>query len=385
MRSREIIIRKQFVTEIKTIIGHARESAIRSVDFQRVLMYWHIGKSIFEEEQHGKKRAGYGENLVRNLAREIEPEYGSGFSYRQLYFCLQFYQTFPIVNALRSQLNWSQYRLLLRIGNQDKREYYLLETVNNSWTGRELERQINSGLYERLLLSNDKEAVLAVARKEKMPEDSREIIKDPMVLEFLGLERKAKYYERDLETAIINHLQTFLLELGNGFSFIARQKRILMEDDEFLVDLVFYNRLLRCFVIIEIKTQKLTHQDLGQLQMYVNYYDRTEKLPKENPSIGILLCADKNNTAVKFALPEDNKTILTSQYQLYLPTEKQLISEVEKDLARYHMGKEPSGEVRNLSLRILPATWMPDIRSSILLTIHSICLCLMPKIFAVRS
>jgi predicted nuclease of restriction endonuclease-like (RecB) superfamily len=344
MRNREIIIRKKFVTEIKTIIGHARESAIRSVDFQRVLMYWHIGQRIFEEEQHGKKRAGYGENLVRNLAREIEPEYGSGFSYRQLYFCLQFYQTFPIVNALRSQLNWSQYRLLLRIGNQDKREYYLLETVNNSWTGRELERQINSGLYERLLLSNDKEAVLAVARKEKMPEDPREIIKDPMVLEFLGLERKAKYYERDLETAIINHLQTFLLELGNGFSFIARQKRILMEDDEFFVDLVFYNRLLQCFVIIEIKTQKLTHQDLGQLQMYVNYYDRTEKLPNENPSIGILLCADKNNTAVKFALPEDNKTILTSQYQLYLPTEKQLISEVEKDLERYRMGKELSGD-----------------------------------------
>ena len=159
MRNREIAIRKEFVTDIRTIIGRARESAIRSVDFQRVLMYWHLGQRIFEEEQHGKKRAGYGENLVRNLAKEIEPEYGSGFSYRQLYFCLQFYQTFPIVNALRSQLNWSQYRLLLRIGNPDKREYYLLETVNNSWTGRELERQINSGLYERLLLSNDKEAV----------------------------------------------------------------------------------------------------------------------------------------------------------------------------------------------------------------------------------
>jgi predicted nuclease of restriction endonuclease-like (RecB) superfamily len=310
------------------------------MDFQRVRMYWHIGQRIFEEEQQGKTRAEYGKKLVRNLAKELEPEYGSGFSYRQLYFCLQFYQTFPIVNALRSQLNWSQYRLLLRIGNQDKREYYLLEAVNNSWTGRELERQINSGLYERLLLSNNKEAVLAVARKEKMPEEPQEIIKDPMVLEFLGLERKAKYYERDLETAIINHLQTFLLELGNGFSFVARQKRILLEDDEFFVDLVFYNRLLRCFVVIEIKTQKLTHQDLGQLQMYVNYYDRTEKLPKENPTIGILLCADKNNTAVKFALPENNKTILTSKYQLYLPTEKQLINEVKKDLKRYRMGKE---------------------------------------------
>ena len=337
-------MRKLFIAEIKEIIAQSRERAIRSVDFQRVLMYWHIGKSIFEEEQHGKERADYGDYLIKNLAKELEPEYGSGFSYRQLYFCLQFYQTFPIVNALRSQLNWSQYRLLLRIGNQDKREYYLLEAVNNSWTGRELERQINSGLYERLLLSNNKEAVLAVARKEKIPEEPQEIIKDPMVLEFLGLERKAKYYERDLETAIINHLQTFLLELGNGFSFVARQKRILLEDDEFFVDLIFYNRLLRCFVIIEIKTQKLTHQDLGQLQMYVNYYDRTEKLPIENSTIGILLCADKNNTAVKFALPEDNKTILTSQYQLYLPTEKQLISEVKKDLERYRMGKELDSE-----------------------------------------
>ena len=338
-------MRKTFISGIKEIINQSRRAAIRSVDFQRVLMYWHIGKSIFEEEQHGKERADYGDYLIKNLAKELEPEYGSGFSYRQLYFCLQFYQTFPIVNALRSQLNWSQYRLLLRIGNQDKREYYLLEAVNNSWTGRELERQINSGLYERLLLSTNKEAVLAVARKEKIPEEPQEIIKDPMVLEFLGLERKAKYYERDLETAIINHLQAFLLELGNGFSFVARQKRILLEDDEFFVDLVFYNRLLQCFVVIEIKTQKLTHQDLGQLQMYVNYYDRTEKLLKENPTIGILLCTDKNNTVVKFALPEDNKTILTSQYQLYLPTEKQLINEVNKDLERYRMGKElDSGE-----------------------------------------
>ncbi len=333
-------MRKLFIAEIKEIIAQSRAKAVRSVDFQRVLMYWHIGKSIFEEEQQGKERADYGDYLIKNLAKELEPEYGSGFSVRILEISRQFYRTYPIANALRSQLNWSQYRLLLRIGNQDKREYYLLEAGNNSWTGRELERQINSGLYERLLLSNNKEAVLSVARKEKIPEDPQEIIKDPMVLEFLGLERKAKYYERGLETAIINHLQTFLLELGNGFSFVARQKRILLEDDEFFVDLVFYNRLLRCFVVIEIKTQKLTHQDLGQLQMYVNYYDRTEKLPKENPTIGILLCADKNNTAVKFALPENNKTILTSQYQLYLPTEKQLISEVKKDLERYRTSKK---------------------------------------------
>jgi predicted nuclease of restriction endonuclease-like (RecB) superfamily len=189
-------------------------------------------------------------------------------------------------------------------------------------------------LYERLLLSNDKEEVLAVARRERVPENPSEIIKDPTVLEFLGLERKSAYYEKDLEGALISNLQAFLLELGNGFSFVARQKRLLLEDDEFFIDLVFYNRLLRCFVVIDIKTKKITHKELGQLQMYVNYYDRTEKLPDENSTIGILLCADKNNTVVKFSLPKDNKTILTSQYKLYLPSENQLIEELKKELEK---------------------------------------------------
>nr|WP_198951121.1 PDDEXK nuclease domain-containing protein [Fibrobacter sp. UWS1] len=200
--------------------------------------------------------------------------------------------------------------------------------MNNAWTGRELERQINSQLYERLLLSNDKEAVLAVARKERIPQSPLETIKDPMYLEFLGLERRPSYYERDLEQAIISHLADFLLEMGNGFTFVARQKRILLEDDEFFADLVLYNRLLHCFVIIELKTEKLTHQDLGQLQMYVNYYDRCEKLPDENPTIGILLGTSKNDTAVRMTLPENNTTILTSEYKLYLPTQSQLIKEI---------------------------------------------------------
>ena len=319
-----------FVNEVKGIIDAARANAIRSVDFCRVQMYWAIGKRIFEKEQQGKERAEYGTYLIRNLAKEIEPEYGSGFGERQLKFCRQFYKLYPIGNALRSQLNWSQYRMLIQIPDADKREYYELEAVNEGWTGRQLERQINSMLYERLLLSNDKEAVLAVARKERVPESPQEIIKDPMVLEFLGLEKKASYYEKDLESAIISHLADFLLEMGKGFSFVARQKRLLVEDDEFFVDLVFYNRLLRSFVILEIKDHKLTHQDLGQLQMYVNYYDRYEKMPEENPTIGILLCTAKNDTAVKLALPENNKTILASEYQLYLPTKEQLLKEIEE-------------------------------------------------------
>ena len=265
----------------------------------------------------------------------MEPKYGSGFSVKILEISRQFYRTYPIANALRSQLDWLQYRLLIRIDNPDKREYYLLEAVKNNWAGRQLERQINSGLYERLLMSNDKKAVMAVARNEKTPESPQEIIKDPMVLEFLGLKYKAEYYEKDLEAAIITNLQGFLLELGNGFAFVARQKRIHIDSDEFFVDLLFYNRLLRCFVVIEIKTQKLTHQDLGQLQMYVNYYDRVEKKSDENPTIGILLCADKNDAVVKFSLPEGNKTILASQYQLYLPTEKQLLVELKKEIKQY--------------------------------------------------
>ena len=263
-----------FINVVKDIINAARANAVRSVDFCRVQMYWSIGKRIFEKEQQGKERAEYGKYLIRNLAKGIEPGYGSGFSVSQLEMCRQFYRLYPIANALRSQLNWTQYRMLIQIPDPDKREYYELEAVNECWTGRQLERQINSMLYERLLLSNDKESVLAVARKERVPETPQEIIKDPMVLEFLGLEKKASYYEKDLESAIITHLADFLLEMGKGFSFVARQKRLLVEDDEYFVDLVFYNRLLRSFVIFEIKDHKLTHQDLGQLQMYVNYYDR---------------------------------------------------------------------------------------------------------------
>ena len=318
------------IEDARTIINSARSSAVRSVDFCRVQMYWNLGKRIFEEEQQGKERADYGTYLIKNLASTLESEYGSGFGVRQLEQSRQCYRIYPIANALRSQLNWTQYRLLIQISDPSKREYYELESVNNGWTARETERQIDSMLYERLLMSNDKEKVLSVARKERIPENPADIIKDPMILEFLGLERKVEYYEKDLESALIDHLQQFLLELGNGFSFIARQKRLLIEDDEYFADLVFYNRLLRCFVVIELKTKKLTHEDLGQLQMYVNYFDRNEKLPDENPTIGILLCTAKNDEMVKMTLPKDNKTILASKYELYLPSEETLKAEVKK-------------------------------------------------------
>lgn len=231
MRETEMTNTNHLVTDIKSIILTARANAVRSVDFNRVQMYWNIGRRIFEDEQEGKERADYGSYLIKKVAKQLEPEFGSGLSVRQLEMCRQFYRLYPIANTVCSQLNWSQYKLLIAIPDTDKREYYQLEAVNNGWTKREMERQINSQLYERLLLSNDKEAVLAVARNERIPERPQEIIKDPMVLEFLGLERKASYYEHDLESAIISHIADFLLEMGKGFSFVARQKRILIETD----------------------------------------------------------------------------------------------------------------------------------------------------------
>jgi predicted nuclease of restriction endonuclease-like (RecB) superfamily len=221
---------------------------------------------------------------------------------------------------------------LISLDNSGKREFFIAEALKNNWNARQLERQINSQLYERLLMSNEKERVLAVALGEQKAEKPTDIIKDPMFLEFLGLKREAAYYEKDLEQAIITQLQDFLLELGNGFAFVARQQRIHIEGDDFFVDLVFYNRLLRSFVIIELKSHKLTHQDLGQLQMYVNYYDRYQKLPEENPTIGILLSAGKNDAVVKITLPENNATILASQYKLYLPSEEVLQKELIKEI-----------------------------------------------------
>ena len=333
----------QFVGDVKNIIRDSQAQAVRSVNFARVMMYWRVGERIFVEEQQGKERADYGAYLIKGLSQQILPEFGSGFSVRVLEQSRQFYRTYPIANGIRSQLNWSQYRALIQIPDPDKREFYELESISGAWNSEETLRQIYSGLYERLLLSNDKKSVMAVARKERLPQSPQEIIKDPMVLEFLGLEKKAQYYESDLEAAIMNNLSKFLLELGKGFSFVERQKRILLEDDEFFPDLVFYNRLLRCFVVIEIKTKKITHEDVGQLQMYVNYFDRYEKLPDENPTVGILLCAEKNDTAVKITLPEDNKTILTSKYRLYLPTPEQLVGKI-KDVIQSHENAKSAEE-----------------------------------------
>ena len=243
-----MLIKQELIQQIQSIIATAKDRAIRSVDNERVLMYWQIGKVIFEEEQQGKDRADYGTFLIKSLSENLQPQFGSGFSYRQLNWYRQFYKAFPIVSAVRTQFSWTHYKTLLSIDNQDKREFYIAEASKNNWTARQLERQVNSQLFERLLLSNDVQSVLAVAREEKLPTDAKEIIKDPMVLEFLGLKREAAYYEKDLEAAIITHLQTFLLEMGKGFCFEARQKRITFGNTHYRIDLVFYHRILKFFI-----------------------------------------------------------------------------------------------------------------------------------------
>lgn len=323
------------IQEIKHIIQQAKNQAVRAVDVQRVLMYWHIGERIFVAEQGEQHRADYGTYLIKNLAKQLEPEFGSGFSERQLELCRQFYRLFPIPNAVRSELNWTQYKLLIRLADEDERTFYIAETIKNHWSSRQLERQIHSQLYQRLLLSNDKASVLAVAQNEIVPHEPKQIIKDPMILEFLDLKPQQHYYEKDLENAILNHIQEFLLELGNGFAFMQRQKRLHIDGDDFFVDLLFYNRILQCFVVVELKMHKLTHQDIGQLQMYVNYFDRMEKLPHENPTIGILLCADKNETVVKLTLPEHQQQIFASQYQFCFPSAEQLRDELQKELQHF--------------------------------------------------
>jgi predicted nuclease of restriction endonuclease-like (RecB) superfamily len=326
---------QHLLDDIRGIIAQARERVARSVNHELTLLYWQIGRVIVEDEQQGADRAGYKEYLLKNLSEQLVTEFGEGYSRRQLELFRQLYLTFPIANTLYSQLTWSHYKLLVRLDAPEKREFYIAESVKNAWSVRQMERQINSLLYERLLMSQEKESVLAIARGERSPTKPHEIIKDPTVLEFLGLKPEASYYEIDLEGAIITHLQEFLLELGNGFSFVARQKRIILGGDEFKIDLVFYNRLLQCFVLFDIKIDKITHQDLGQLQMYVNYYDRDLKADFENPTIGILLCADKNDVVVHYSLPEDNRQIFASKYQLHLPTEAQLQAEVRKELERF--------------------------------------------------
>jgi predicted nuclease of restriction endonuclease-like (RecB) superfamily len=367
------------------IVEAARGHAARSVNSAMVHAYWMIGREIVVTEQAGIERAGYGDEVIERLAERLTRRLGKGFGARTLWRLRQFYQLYPsgsslglpedalriltaprtesrsrksltapgtksglrrIVTAPRTEfalaphaafppnLGWAHYRVLLNVTNDDARAFYEIEAAREGWSSRELERQVGSLLFERLARSRDKQKVVALARRGAQAESPAEVIKEPFVLEFLGLDERAAWRERDLEQAIIDRIEAFLLELGKGFCFVARQKRLTLDGDHFFVDLVFYNRLLRCFVLVDLKLGKLTHQDLGQMQMYVNFYDRFQRAEGEAKTIGIVLCSEKNDAMAKITLPEDNAQILARRYQMYLPTEAQLRAELARDRER---------------------------------------------------
>ncbi len=326
--------------EVRQVLELARNTVYKTANTAMVKAYWEIGKLIVEK-QGGEKKAEYGSELIDSLAKELTKEFGKGFTSTNLKYMRIFYLAFPIGHALRDELTWTHYRLLMRVENEQARKYYEEETIKANWSTRQLERQITTLYYERILSSKDKELVaneINILEPQKaLPSD---IIKDPYVLEFIGLPQDKRFLEKDLEQALINHLQEFLLELGNGFSFVARQKRITFDDRHFYIDLVFYNYILKSFVLIDLKMGDLTHQDLGQMQMYVNYYERELMTEGDNPPIGIVLCADKSESIVKYTLSEEQKQIFASKYKLYLPTEEELRKELDKELKALEDAKE---------------------------------------------
>lgn len=317
--------------EIKEILQEAKNKVYKVANNAMVEAYWNIGRVIVEK-QGGKDKAEYGTALLKNLSKEMTKEFGKGFTLTNLKYMRQFYLTFPKSHALSDQLSWTHYRLLMRVENENARNFYLEESIKEKWSTRQLERQITTLFYERILSSKNKNKVAQEIYKlepqRKQPED---IIKDPYVLEFLGLPENMDFLEKNLEQALIEHLQKFLLELGRGFSFVARQKRITFDGRHFYIDLVFYNYILKCFVLIDLKVGDLTHQDLGQMQMYVHYFEDEMMTEGDNPPIGIVLCADKSESVVKYTLPKGEKQIFASKYMVYLPTEEELLSEVKKE------------------------------------------------------
>ena len=333
-------MKNTFFNEIGKLLSDARNNVKKATNLAMVYSYFEVGRRIVEEEQVGTNRAQYGQYILKELSAYLTKNFGKGFSVTNLKQMRQFYLVYakdqigqtvsdqfknlPSVGTGRKfLLSWSHYLKLMRIENRDERHFYEIEAVKNNWSLRELNRQFDSALYERLALSIDKEKIMRLSEKGQIIEKTSDIVKDPYVLEFLGLEEKSGYSESELETHLIDNLQKFLLELGAGYTFVARQKRFTFSEEHFRVDLVFYNRLLRCFVLFDLKIGKLRHQDLGQMQMYVNYYDRYEKQDYENPTIGVLLCQDKDDSLVELTLPKDSN-VYASKYQLYLPDKKVL-------------------------------------------------------------
>lgn len=351
MNKKEITsIDQGFLKNVSEVLEKARKNAKTAVNLAMVYAYYEIGRMIVEEEQHGENRAAYGKQIVQELSNYLVGKFGKGFSTTNLKQMRQFYTVYsqdqisqtlsdqfknlPTVSTGRKfYLSWSHYLKLMRIDNVDERHFYEIESVKNDWSLSELKRQYDSSLYERLALSTNKDKVYRLALEGQKVETAKDAVKDPYVLEFLGLKELPEYSESELESRIIDNLQQFLLELGTGFAFIGRQVRFTFDEEHFMVDLVFYNRLLRCFVLFDLKIGELKHQDIGQMQMYVHYYDRKVKLPDENPTIGIVLCRDKNNAVVEMTLPEDNTQIFASKYETILPSKEALQKLLEEQMS----------------------------------------------------
>lgn len=318
-------LKNDFHTQIIELLINAKNAALASVSKTMVITYFQIGKKIFEEEQLGKNRAGYGKELLENLSKVLIKDFGRGFSRTNLIQMKNFYLNYKMEEKSNNfNLTWSHYLTLIRIDDLAERKFYEIEAEKSKWSVRELKRQYNSALYLRIALSQDKEKVKELSKKGLVIENPRDIFKDPYILEFTGLTEQTQYSENDLEQAIIDKLAAFLLELGSGFTFVARQKRITFDDKHFKIDLVFYNRILRCFVLFDLKIGELQHKDIGQMQMYVNYYDREMKLEEENNTIGIILCRNKSEAVVKYTLPENNEQIFASKYKTILPKKEDL-------------------------------------------------------------
>lgn len=328
-----------FFNNIKDLVINSRNKVYQVVNIEMLNLYWNIGKSIIEIQQ-GEERANYGDTILDKLSQKLTSEFGKGFSKRNLERMRKFYLLYQNWQTVSAKLSWSHYLELIKIDEEPRRNFYLNECINSSWSVRELQRQRDSLLYERLIISADKEKILELSEKGQVLKSSKDLVKDPFVLEFLDIKENTNYLENDLEKNIIEHLKEFLLELGKGFSYVGNQVRLTLEEDHFYPDLVFYNRLLKCFVIIDLKVGKVSHQDIGQMQMYVNYYDRKIKQNDENKTIGILLSTNKNETVVKYTLPEDNKTIFSSEYKLHMPTEQDLIKAVEEEKRNFEYNEK---------------------------------------------
>jgi predicted nuclease of restriction endonuclease-like (RecB) superfamily len=365
---------EDFYRRICDILTAARTGVARTVNTAQVLSNWLIGREIVEAEQEGKHRADYGENLLKNLAQQLKQDFGAGYSYSNLKYIRQFYLVFPrllaseaIGHALRDRslsgsdlaglsnpdpswqpgrlhpnLSWTHYRTLMRVEQPEARAFYEIEALKNNWSARELERQIDSLLFERFAKSLDKQGLMQLATQGQVIQLPTDVFKDPVVIEFLGLPESPRLTESDLETALISNLQAFLLELGKGFAFVSRQERISLEGDHFYIDLVFYHTILKCYILIDLKVGKLTHGDLGQLQLYVNYYDRERCAEDDNPTLGLILCSDKNDAVVKYTLgPEQHHKTFASRYKLHLPTEAELQAELRREVSQLQGDRPP--------------------------------------------